>query len=143
MEKPPPHVLELMRRLLAIPGEVVDAAVVTARMETRYRELWALLSGIIGTGGMLAITQRALFLATREHPWMASVQATREGALPGMVDAVTGEGSTVGGEGCAGLLANIVFLLVTFTGGGLTSRLIQRAWPELGPVDLSAKTGDP
>ena len=89
------------------------------------------LDPLVGAGGFRALLDRALFLAKKEHPWLEGVE----------IQAYPGCGLKVSTEAMAGrqpgeiretltiILANVIWLLVTFIGEDIVYGLIEEAWP--------------
>lgn len=95
------------------------------------------LSRLAGVAGFRALVSRALVLANREVPWLKAVHVKADGSLEGLDDSQVQltEGEAVEGE--LVLIAQLIGLLVTFIGEGLTLRLVQEAWPDAPLNDLN------
>jgi hypothetical protein len=93
-------------------------ATLVGGMEASCRRLHARLDPLIGTGGFRALLARALHLATKEFPWLDAVRIEEHPAcgLKGLREAVKGQGAQSVGDAFALVLANIIWLLVTFIG---------------------------
>jgi hypothetical protein len=95
--------------------------------------LYAHLERLIAAAGFHALLRRALSLASAEFVWLKGVRVEegRGCSFVGLRDAA--EGRSVGevGEAFGAIVANVLWLLVTFIGEDLTLRLVRDAWPEL------------
>jgi len=88
------------------------------------------LIALAGVAGFRSLLSRALTLARARAPSLSAVQVTADGSLQGLdelrpqVDAdQTREAGTI-------LITQLLGLLLTFIGEGLTLRLVQDVWPE-------------
>jgi hypothetical protein len=100
------------------------------------------LTTLLGSGGFRALLSRALALASAEAPWLRSVQVKANGALEegGKPDLLPSPAEQL--EGRLVLLAQLLGLLVTFIGPGLTSHLVGEIWPNISLSDLDLETRD-
>jgi hypothetical protein len=95
------------------------------------------LATLMGQGGFRALLLRSLALASAEVPWLRAVQVNADGSLaelPGPTPADLAEGRAV-------LLAQLLGLLVTFIGAGLTSRLVRETWPQVSLTERDLDQG--
>lgn len=104
--------------------------------------LGEILSGLIGPAGLRALVLRSIHLTRAEHPWISPRDGEGEAviALDDLRASVSREGEDGVREGIVALVANLVDLLCTFIGRGMTVRLVQRAWPLLSLQGLQLET---
>jgi hypothetical protein len=100
------------------------------------------LAALMGIGGFRALLSRAVALIIVEVPWMRTVTVKTDGTLEGLeaLHEQLQPGELREGKGV--LLAQLLGLLVTFIGPGLTSRLVGEIWPQIPPDDLDFGNGD-
>lgn len=99
------------------------------------------LDRLIGAGGFRALLNRALYLAKEKYAWLQGVGIED---YPGcefkdLREAVKGKKSATVNEACTLILANVIWLLVTFIGEDITIGLIQEAWPGVR-TDIAASS---
>ena len=85
---------------------------------------------LAGVAGFRSLLSRALTLARAEVPSLSAVQVAADGSLRGLDELVSQTDKEHAREGGAILIAQLVGLLLTFIGEGLTIRLVQDVWPE-------------
>jgi hypothetical protein len=85
---------------------------------------------LAGVAGFRSLLSRALTLARAEAPSLSSVQVEADGSLKGLDELEPQTGKEQARDGGAILIAQLVGLLLTFIGEGLTLRLVQDVWPE-------------
>jgi hypothetical protein len=102
-------------------------------------ELCRTLETAMGLAGLQALVGRAVQIATRQFPWLASIRPAGGTDLPleGLAEAVHAAGAEDARAGCVALLAAITRLLITFIGEDLTLRFVRQAWPEGSFIKLS------
>jgi hypothetical protein len=85
---------------------------------------------LAGVAGFRSLLSRALTLARAEAPSLSVVQVAADGSLKGL-DALEPQidKEQARDEGAI-LIAQLLGLLLTFIGQGLTLRLVQDVWPE-------------
>ncbi len=105
-------------------------------MERACERLRLHLGKLMGMDGFTLLLVRALTLARADFPWMAEIQAERDGSLKNLRAACAGREPTEAAAGFAAVLAHFFGLLVAFIGEDLAWRLIQGAWPD---IDLGGK----
>jgi hypothetical protein len=143
MRQATPQLRDLARRLFARePKRSRAPAALAEAMEVSCRRLHARLDPLIGAGGFRALLARALHLAAKEFPWLDAVRVEEHPActLEGLREAVKGPDAAAVREGFALVLANIVWLLVTFIGHDIAFGLVQEVWP--GAETFSAETAE-
>jgi hypothetical protein len=127
----PPQTRDLAQRLLAYQ----DAAGKTSEPTEfaafgvceRLRQPLIILTGVTGFRSLLS---RALTLARAEAPSLSAVQVAADGSVKGLDELASQAGKEQARDGGAILLAQLIGLLLTFIGEGLTLRLVQDVWPE-------------
>lgn len=98
--------------------------------------LYQQLERLVGLTGYEALLRRALFLARVEAPFLQKVKAVllpNDVQLEGLQASIRGNDSAVIRQGLVAVLANFIWLLVTFVGEELALRLIRQACPEVSP----------
>jgi hypothetical protein len=126
-----PESRHLAQRLLAyeaVTGENSEPAESAAfRVCAKLRRPLITLTGVAGFRSLLS---RALTLARAEAPSLSAVQVAADGSLKGLDElASQTDKEQVRDEGAI-LVAQLLGLLLTFIGEGLTLRLVQNEWPE-------------
>jgi hypothetical protein len=71
-----------------------------------------------------------LTLATAEAPSLSAVQVAADGSLKGLDELVSQTDKEQARDSGTILIAQLIGLLLTFIGEGLTLRLVQDVWPE-------------
>jgi hypothetical protein len=134
MDKPPPSLLDLARKLLAASQTASDPHVHEAVLVNE--KLRISLTRFAGLDGFVSLLRRALALASAEVPALQSVKISADGRLEGFEDLGVDEGK----KAAVALAAHLLGLLVTFIGEFLTMRLVSEAWPET-PLDEKVASG--
>ena len=93
----------------------------------RLRQPLATLAGVAGFRSLLS---RALTLARAEAPSLSAVQVAADGSLKVQDEFASQSSKEQARDGGAILIAQLIGLLLTFIGEGLTWRLVQDVWPE-------------
>ena len=88
------------------------------------------LIALAGVAGFRSLLSRALTLARAEAPSLSAVQVAPDGALLGLDELEPQIGTDRAGNAGAILIAQLIGLLLTFIGEGLTLRMVQDVWPE-------------
>ena len=121
----------LAQRLLtyeAVAGENSEPTESAAfRVCAKLRQPLTTLAGLAGFRSLLS---RALTLAKADAPGLSAVQVAADGSLQGLDELepqIDGEKARDAGTI---LVAQLIGLLLTFIGEGLTLRLVQDVWPE-------------
>ena len=126
-----PKSRQLAQRLLtyeAVAGENSEPAESAAfRVCAKLRRPLITLAGVAGFRSLLS---RALTLARAEAPSLSAVQVTADGSLKGLDELKPQIDKEQARDGGAILIAQLIGLLLTFIGEGLTLRLVQDVWPE-------------
>ena len=127
----PPQTRDLAERLIANEGaagntsEPMEFAAFRV-CETLRRPVCALA----GVPGFRSLLSRALALAVVEAPILSAVQVAADGSLHGLDELGRQIDKDQVREGGVILIAQLLGLLLTFIGEGLTLRLVQDVWPE-------------
>jgi hypothetical protein len=98
------------------------------------------LCSLAGVAGFRSLLSRALALARAEAPSLSAVQVSTDGSLKGLDELGPQRDKDMANEGGALLIAQLLGLLLTFIGEGLTLRLVQDAWPESAVDDRDSGT---
>lgn len=141
MRQATPQLRELAGRLFAREAKRSRApAALAEAMEKACRRLHERLDPLIGAGGFRALLARALHLAAKEFPWLDAVSVEEHPAceLKRLREAVKGPDAAAVNGALALVLANIIWLLVTFIGDDIAFGLVREVWP--GAETLSAET---
>jgi len=85
---------------------------------------------LAGVAGFRSLLSRALTLARAEAPSLSAVQIAADGSLQGLDEMEPQIGKDQAREGGAILIAQLIGLLLTFIGEGLTLSMVQTVWPE-------------
>jgi hypothetical protein len=99
-------------------------------------QLYQRLEPLVGPAGYEALLRRALYLARAESPFLQSVTVATsldDVRLEGLQASVRGQDSAVIHQGLVAVLANFIWLLVTFFGEELALHIVRQAWPEEAP----------
>jgi hypothetical protein len=86
---------------------------------------------LAGVAGFRSLLSRALTLAKAEAPSLSLVQVAADGSLKGLDELEPQIDNEQAGDEGAILIAQLLGLLLTFIGEGLTLRLVQDVWPEV------------
>jgi len=121
----------LARRLLAYEADAGKNSEPPESAAFRVCEkLRRSLCSLAGVAGFRSLLSRALALARAEAPSLSAVQVSTDGSLKGLDELGPQRDKDMANEGGALLIAQLLGLLLTFIGEGLTLRLVQDAWPE-------------
>lgn len=128
-----PELHELARRLLAHETDSTRPSDAAAVMRRACERLSAQIDPLIGAGGMRALFVRALHLAQREFRWLETVEVGEAAvcSFEHLGEAVGERPADDAQRGTAAILANIIWLLVTFIGDDLALGLVRQAWSEV------------
>jgi hypothetical protein len=88
------------------------------------------LSRLAGVAGFRSLLSRALALASGEVRWLKAVHINADGSLEKLDEAQAQLSQDKIAEGEIVLVAQLIGLLMTFIGEGLTLRLLEETWPE-------------
>ncbi|MEO6751492.1 MAG: hypothetical protein ABIP85_06920 [Chthoniobacteraceae bacterium] len=132
-----PKLKQFARRLLvcevgpAQPTDIQHSAVFRVCAKLRGP-----LGKLMGIAGFRSLLSRALVLAAAEVPWLAALQIEADGSLEGLNELEVQLDWPATAEGEIVLVAQLLGLLVTFIGAGLTVRLLHDIWPELDDLNF-------
>jgi len=127
----PPVSLQLARRLLTYEAAVGKNSKSTESEAFRVCEkLRQPLCSLAGVAGFRSLLSRALALARAEAPSLSAVQVGADGSLKGLDELGLQNDKDLSKAGGAILIAQLLGLLLTFIGEGITLRLVQDVWPE-------------
>jgi hypothetical protein len=138
MTQVPAPLADFARRLLLheagngrTPGEFADA------MERACLALHRQLAPLLSAAGFDAMIGRAVKLAARDFPFLATVSSTtpRNGCFDGLRQAAEQRESKDVETALVAILANFIWLLVIFIGENLGLRKLREVWPEV-PLTL-------
>jgi hypothetical protein len=132
MRQATPQLKSLAQRLLAHEAKKSPSpAKLAEALEVCCQRLHKRLDSLVGAGGFRALLDRALFLAKKEHPWLEGVeiQAYPGCELKALNEAMAGRQPGEIRETLTIILANVIWLLVTFIGEDIVYGLIEEAWP--------------
>jgi len=133
----PPKLKQFARRLLdhaAGPGQSAGTQETPAfRVCEKLR---GPLGKLMGVGGFRSLLARSLALAGAEVPWLGTLQIKADGSLEGLNESEVKLDWSATAEGEVVLVAQLLGLLVTFIGAGLTQRLLHDVWPELDELNF-------
>jgi hypothetical protein len=93
-------------------------------------KLRAPLITLAGIDGFRSLLSRALALAKAEAPSLSAVQVAADGSLEGQDKLEPQIGTDRAENAGAVLIAQLIGLLLTFIGRGLTLRMVRDVWPE-------------
>ena len=88
------------------------------------------LIALAGIAGFRSLLSRALMLARARAPSLSAVLVAADGSLQGLDELGPQIDKEQAREGGAILIAQLIELLLTFIGEGLTLRMVQDVWPE-------------
>lgn len=110
----------------------VDAGGVAAAARLTHDELTAVLAPLISSAGVAALSGRAFDLASREYPsaGRGGDDTPTDEPFRRVTRWLEGQGSSVAIDAAAAMFATFAELLITLIGEPLTTRYLQKAWPE-------------
>ena len=132
MRQATPQLKSLARRLLVHEAKNSPSpAKLAEALEVCCQRLHNRLDPLVGAGGFRALLDRALFLAKKEHAWLngVEIQIYPGCELKALNEAMAGRQPAEIRETLSIILANVIWLLVTFIGEDIVYALIEEAWP--------------
>ena len=127
----PPVSLQLARRLLSYEAAVSKNSKATESAAARVCEkLREPLCSLAGVAGFRSLLSRALALARAEAPSLTAVLVGTDGSLKGLDELEPQKDKDLSNAGGAILVAQLLGLLLTFIGEGVTLHLVQDVWPD-------------
>jgi hypothetical protein len=122
------HLAERLLTYEAVAGKSSEPTESAAlRVCSKLRRPLVTLAGVAGFRSILC---RALTLARAEAPSLSAVQVAADGSLKGLNELEPQIRKEHARDEGAILIAQLIGLLLTFIGEGITLRLIQDVWPE-------------
>ncbi len=119
----------LAQRLLAYEAVAGKTSETTESAALRvFAKLRQPLITLAGVAGFRSLLSRALTLARTEAPSLSVVQVAADGSLQGIDESQIDKDQAR--EAGVILIAQLIGLLLTFIGEGLTLRMVQDVWPE-------------
>jgi hypothetical protein len=76
---------------------------------------------------------RALALSSAYTPWLTPLRIEPDGSIQWAGEALYSDTSDGAEEGGLALVSELVALLITFIGEGITLQLVRSAWPDASP----------
>ena len=123
---PPQKTRDLARSLVASEAEASTTSLQTEAATVRvYERLRRQLGSSVGVDGFQALASRALALAKAESSRLNVVQIAANGVLRGLGEAESQTDTDEDGEAGVNLIAQLLWLFLTFLGEATTLRLIE------------------
>jgi hypothetical protein len=121
-----------VRALMHKAGQNPDAASLAAAARRSFDELARVLAPLIGQVGVDALAARAVHLAQREYPWLATTRDPEptDGPFVQVGMALEHQEPALATEAAAAVLATFTGLLLTMIGEPLMARVMRQAWPD-------------
>jgi hypothetical protein len=137
MSRATPELLNFARRLIAYEarGNESSETGLPAGFDV-CEKLRRHLANLMGTGGYRALLTRALALASAEVAWLRTIVINVDGSLDERPEGGAQVDEQAMAEGGVVLVAQLIGLMMTFIGEGLTLQLLREAWPKLPLNDL-------
>ena len=112
-------------------GPAAGPEALAAAAQRAYADLARVSAPLIGQGGVEALTGRALHLAQRDFPWLATRQERGQvtDLFAPVILSLEQQDAAVATEAAGAVFATFTGLLVTFIGEPLTAGLLRQAWP--------------
>ena len=134
-----PIIREFAQRLLVFETASGKSTASLDAMVRVCEKLQRCLSTLAGNEGFRALLGRALTLGRTEVPWLNAVQVDSDGVLVGLREGDPHVNQEETSKGAVVLVANLIGLLVTFIGEGLTLNLVRNVWPDMGEFSKEDK----
>ncbi|MEO7639031.1 MAG: hypothetical protein ABIS85_07545 [Pseudoxanthomonas sp.] len=114
-------------------GVDADAARIAYVMTMAWQEIDAVLSPILGRGGVAALYKRSLYLTGLAHPWLSNLHRGEQTDMGlAELESVFGQQSSADAAGAGGaLLQTFNGLLASMVGPALTEQLLRPVWNHL------------
>lgn len=106
-----------------------------------YEKLREPLARFAGHIGLLPLLHRALTRSKETFPWLGELQIESDGFMERPAATAQRDQKEIA-NGEAAFLSNLLGLLVTFLGAGVTLHLVQDVWPQASIDDLDPRIGD-
>ena len=143
-QRPPERLSDFARRLLRHEAETAGHAdEIAVGFESACRALHDRLAPLISSSGVHTLLARALKLAARDFPFLASVSISFNGdcALSGLAGATEKRDPAEIADGLTAALAHFMWLLVIFIGENLGLRKVREIWPEVPLDSVNSSSG--
>jgi hypothetical protein len=134
MARPLPEAVELALRLIGDGADGSSApAAFAASADTVCRSLGDYLKDLVGPRGVAALLGRALSLAKREHPLLASVTLGPEPSarFSGLAEALASGSAEDAAAASSSILAHLLSLLILLLGIELGLQPVRKLWPQV------------
>jgi hypothetical protein len=131
---------QIARRALEVrAGEARGVESLAAAANAAYDDLVRVAVPVIGQEGVDALVGRAFHLVRPEFPWLVppSGPDRRAGAFAHGTLSLQHQDPAAATDAAAAVFATFAGLLVTFIGESLTTRLLNKAWPDAFSVPNS------
>ena len=126
-----PESRHLAQRLLAYEGVAGENSKIPESAALRVcAKLRRPLITLAGVAGFRSLLSRALTLARAEAPSLSVVQVAADGSLKGLDELEPQIDKEQARDEGAVLIAQLLGLLLTFIGEGLTLHMVQDVWPD-------------
>ena len=114
-------------------GEGADATRIADAVIMAWQEVDAVLSPILGHGGVTALYRRSLYLTGLAHPWLSHTHKGEQTDmdLAELKSAITRQSSADAYSAGGALLQSFNGLLASMVGPALTERLLRPVWNHL------------
>jgi len=133
----------VFRRMLAREaGNVAESSAVAEATGRLCEHLARQLIPLIGDAGITALCDRALYLAQRQVPGLASPPLSEPDgtAFTRARQFIEHQEPALVAEAAVALLTTVTELLASFIGESLTTRLLREAWPDDFNGDTTVET---
>jgi hypothetical protein len=143
-QRPPERLTDFAHRLLRHEAESAgDVHQIAIAFERACRALHERLAPLISSTGFHTLIARALKLAARDFPFLASVSiSTNDGcALTGLAGASEKRDSPEVADAFTTALAHFMWLLVIFIGENMGLRKMREIWPEVQLDSVNPSSG--
>lgn len=138
MSRPPPLLEDFARRVLVHEaGGRQRTEDLAGAMERACQALHTRLTPLLSAAGVNALVGRAIALAAREFPSLATIKAPNC-SLDGLRAALDEQNPCAAADAVVAIFGNFLWLLVTFIGEDLGLRKVHEAWPDVPFTALEA-----
>jgi hypothetical protein len=144
MSQPPPASLaDFARRLLREEAGKAESGDPVTGFQSACGALHHRLAPLISSPGFQALLARAIRLAARDFPFLATVSVRTNGecALVGLPAGTDTREPRETADAFAAVLGQFIWLLVIFIGEDLGLRKVREAWPEVPFGDVNPSSG--
>jgi len=141
MNPAPPQVRFLAERLIAREADDSNLFGPAVQVFDKFRQP---LATLMGECGFQALVSRSLVLATRDIPWLRTVELTSTGDLKELKKLEVQLSPEEITEDRVVIVTQLLELLVKFIGEYHTVRLVRETWPDLPRLHaLRGRAGSP